>query len=137
MTANQQPQPISVFNAEAGDVRVAGNLFDMTPRVPEDHEIFETLLSHANVRIERIVSTGQVSPEGFWYDQSQAEWVFVVQGTASVQFEDERNARDLKAGDYLYIAPHRRHRVQYTQTTPPTIWLAVHIENPNKPQVSH
>lgn len=116
---------------------VAGNFLDALPvsaqdQVQEraqDEEIFQTLLTHANVRIERIISTGQLSPTGFWYEQSQAEWVLVVQGSASIRFEDELNCRDLKTGDYLYIAPRRRHRVEMTQADPPTIWLAVHIES--------
>lgn len=84
------------------------------------------LLSRPGLRIERIVSTGQASPPGFWYDQPQGEWVLLLQGEASLAFEDEAAPRRLQAGDFVDIAPHRRHRVESTAT--PTVWLAVHYD---------
>ena len=91
-------------------------------------EQFTDLFARAGVRIERIVSTGQSSPPGFWYDQPQCEWVVLLQGAARLRFEDESAARTLAPGDYLEIAPHRRHRVEWTQADPPTMWLAVHCD---------
>jgi cupin 2 domain-containing protein len=90
-------------------------------------EGFQDLLTRPGVRTERIVSTGQASPPGFWYDQGWAEWVLVVTGTAAVRFENEAQPRSLVQGDYLYIAPNRRHRVTCTDPALPTVWLAVHI----------
>jgi len=90
-------------------------------------ELFEDLLRLPGVRIERIVSTGQASPPDFWYDQGWAEWVLVIAGSAAVQFEDEAELRALGPGDYLFIAPNRRHRVAWTDMGQPTVWLAVHI----------
>lgn len=84
------------------------------------------LLSRPGLRIERIVSTGQASPPGFWYDQPQGEWVLVLEGEARLAFEDEPAPRLLKQGDFVDIAPHRRHRVESTAT--PTVWLAVHYD---------
>jgi len=89
-------------------------------------EQFAELLSRPGLRIERIVSTGQASPPGFWYDQPQAEWVLLLQGEASLAFEDEPAPRLLKAGDFVDIAAHRRHRVESTAV--PTVWLAVHYD---------
>lgn len=111
----------------AGSGAAFGSLLADLPTSPLAHEQFDTLWAGANVRIERIVSTGQASTPGFWYDQSQAEWVLLVQGSASIQFEDEAETRTLVAGDYVYIAPHRRHRVCATQTDPATVWLAIHV----------
>ena len=84
------------------------------------------LLSHPGLRIERIVSTGQASPPGFWYDQPQAEWVLLLQGEASLAFEDEPAPRLMKAGDFVDIAAHRRHRVESTAAL--TLWLAVYYD---------
>ena len=84
------------------------------------------LLSHPGLRIERIVSTGQASPPGFWYDQPQAEWVLLLHGEATLAFEDEPVPRRLKAGDFVDIAPHRRHRVESTAEF--ALWLAVHYD---------
>lgn len=109
-------------------VAQAGNLFEQLPVGEHADEIFHTLLTHTGCRIERIVSSGQASPEGFWYDQDEAEWVVLIQGAASLRFEDEAQARTLTLGDYLYISPHRRHRVEFTQAMPPTIWLAIYIK---------
>ena len=63
------------------------NLFADLPRQLPD-ELFTTLLEAANVRIERIVSHGHASPEGFWFAQDQHEWVIVLRGAARLRFED-------------------------------------------------
>ena len=89
-------------------------------------EQFLELLKRPGLRIERIVSTGQSSPPDFWYDQPDGEWVLLFQGEARLRFADEAETRHLKAGDFVDIAPHRRHRVEWTAPDQPTIWLAVH-----------
>jgi cupin 2 domain-containing protein len=88
-------------------------------------EATEALLKRPGIRIERIVSFGQASPPGFWYDQDEAEWVLLLAGAAKLRFEDEPQARGLAPGDCLDIAPHRRHRVEWTDPSGPTIWLAI------------
>ena len=88
-------------------------------------EVAEHVLAAPGVRIERIVSQGQCSPPGFWYDQPEAEWVLLLAGRARLHFADEDVPRSLTAGDWLAIAAHRRHRVEWTDPTQPTIWLAV------------
>ena len=88
-------------------------------------ETAENLLARHNVRIEHIISTGQASPVGFWYDQDEDEFVLLLAGIATLRFADEAEARQLRAGDWLDIPAHRRHRVEWTSTTPPAIWLAV------------
>jgi cupin 2 domain-containing protein len=102
------------------------NLFDLPKRSHQEQLI--DLLKRPSVRIERIVSTGQASPPGFWYDQAQGEWVAVLAGEARLRFEDEPAARTLRAGDFVDIAAHRRHRVEWTHPSEPTVWLAVHYE---------
>lgn len=104
------------------------NLFSQLPEqaLKAEAETFETLLSAANVRIERIVSTGQASPPDFWYCQPQGEWVVVLQGSAGVRLEQEPAARILHAGDVLTIPARCRHRVEWTKAGETTIWLAVH-----------
>ncbi len=99
------------------------NLFGDLPRHLPD-ELFSTLLDIANVRIERIVSHGHASPEDFWYDQCQAEWVVLLKGTARLRFEDE--TVEMKPGDFVNIPAHKKHRVDWTTPDEPTIWLAVH-----------
>jgi cupin 2 domain-containing protein len=88
-------------------------------------EIIETLIAAPGVRIERIVSLGQASPPGFWYDQPQAEFVLLLKGAARLRFADEADDRVLARGDWLSIAPHRRHRVEWTDPARPTVWLTV------------
>ena len=105
---------------------MTGNLFAGLPTEPEAAERIETLLARPGVRIERIVSTGQASPSGFWYEQADAEWVVLLAGEALLRFEDESEARRLRAGDWLLIEAMRRHRVEWTTPATPTVWLAVH-----------
>ena len=98
------------------------NLFtDLPANLPD--ELITTLLKAANIRIERMVSHGHVSPEGFWYDQDEHEWVIVLQGAARLRFED--SVVELKPGDFVNIPAHRKHRVEWTTPDEPTIWLAV------------
>lgn len=101
------------------------NLLDDLPGTA-DQEQFVDLLKRPALRIERIVSTGQSSPPGFWYDQAHGEWVALLAGEARLRFEDEAAARTLRAGDFVDIAAHRRHRVDWTHPAQPTVWLAVH-----------
>lgn len=99
------------------------NLFsDIPANLPG--ELFTTLLEAADVRIERIVSHGHASPEGYWYDQDRYEWVVLLKGAARLRFEDE--TIELKPGDFVNILAHRKHRVEWTTPDEPTIWLAVH-----------
>jgi cupin 2 domain-containing protein len=102
----------------------AGNLLRGLPDA-QAGEVIETLLATPDVRIERIVSLGQASPRGFWYDQDQAEWVLLLTGAARLRFADEPDARSLAPGDWVEIAPHRRHRVEWTDPIEPTVWLAM------------
>ena len=53
-------------------------LADLPRHLPD--ELFSTLLEAANARIERIVSRGHTSLEGFWFDQDQHERVVVLTG---------------------------------------------------------
>lgn len=88
-----------------------------------DQELIDTLVEQPNLRIERIVSTGQSSPENFWYDQQEHEWVTLLSGGATLEFEDQR--LELRPGDHLLIPAHRKHRVAWTDPTLTTVWLAV------------
>src|SRR5579871_5183243 len=90
------------------------NLFDDIPATASA-ELFTELLVTRDVRIERIVSTGQASPEGFWYDEPRAEWVVLLAGAAGLRFEGEAEIRVLRRGDHLDIPAHRRHRVEWTE----------------------
>ncbi len=94
-------------------------------------EQFTELLNRPGLRIERIVSGGQASPPGYWYEQPQGEWVLVLRGEATLLFEDEPAPRRLSAGDFVDIAARRRHRVESTAV--PTIWLAVHYDRRESP----
>ncbi|TWU55289.1 cupin domain-containing protein [Rubripirellula reticaptiva] len=88
-------------------------------------ELTEALVTGKHVRIERIVSQGHQSPDGFWYDQSDDEWVAVIQGEATIEFDDETETSRLGPGDWINIPAHKRHRVAWTSPNEPTIWLAV------------
>jgi cupin 2 domain-containing protein len=101
------------------------NLFDLTAIAGRKEEVFEDLAVIAGVRLERIVSMGQSTPEGSWYDQDHDEWVAVLQGEGVLAFEDGSQIC-LRAGDALVLPAHRRHRVAATSADPPCIWIAAH-----------
>lgn len=102
-----------------------GNLFEVPTVAPSQEEIIERLAAGESVVIERIVSTGQTTPEGEWYDQEQDEWVALLQGQAVLSFFDGRRL-SMSPGDCVFLAAHERHRVDFTSANPPCVWLAVH-----------
>ncbi|MBE0662281.1 MAG: cupin domain-containing protein [Bacteroidales bacterium] len=102
------------------------NIFNLEKYVNDsEKEMFEILLSGNNFKVERIVSTGHITPEGKWYDQQLDEWVLLIQGQARLEF-DNNEIIELIPGDYLMIPAHTRHRVAFTSTEPKCIWLAIH-----------
>jgi cupin 2 domain-containing protein len=101
------------------------NLFASLPaRSPA--EIVETLLKTEGFHLERIISAGQATPPGQWYDQSTPEWVVLLAGSAALRFEAEADLRVMQPGDYLHIPAHCRHRVEWTDAEQATVWLALH-----------
>jgi len=90
-------------------------------------ERFEQLVARQGVTIERIVSMGQGSPDGFWYDDPRDEWVALLAGAAALQFDGDAHERRLAPGDYVHIPAHCRHRVAWTDAHAPTVWLAVYL----------
>ena len=102
------------------------NLLTSTPP-PAGREQIEVLLEQGELKLERIHSCAASTPEGQWYDQEQGEWVALLQGSAQLRFEDEPQPRQLQAGDWLWIAPHRRHRVEATDGGRGCLWLALFL----------
>ncbi|UTA47599.1 cupin domain-containing protein [Simiduia sp. 21SJ11W-1] len=89
------------------------------------NEVFEQLAGAGNCKIERIVSQGQTTPAGEWYDQPGTEWVLVLEGEALLEMDNGRQ-HHLHAGDHITLPAHCRHRVAWTKPDAATIWLAVH-----------
>ena len=104
-------------------INILANQLDAT-----QNEVFETLAQGRDVVIERIVSQGQRSAEGFWYEQEREEFVMVVTGRATLRREVEGRVEsiDLGPGDCLTIPALQRHRVEWTDPQQPTVWLAIH-----------
>ena len=90
----------------------------------EEH--IDSLFNNQQIQIKRIVSHGQVTPPDQWYNQSEIEWVVLLQGSASLEFETGDMVH-MKTGDFLKIDAGTRHRVAYTSKNPPCIWLAVYV----------
>jgi cupin 2 domain-containing protein len=103
----------------------SGNVFDKVGAPLENEEV-TVLAARPGAVVERIVSTGQVSPPGFWYDQDWTEWVILLAGGAGLMIEGETAPRTLCPGDHVELPAHVRHRVEWTLADPPTVWLAVH-----------
>ena len=102
------------------------NLFSSIPgEMPQ--EITDILLETTGFFLERIVSQGQATPEGEWYDQETHEWVLLLSGAAGLLFEGEEQERVLRPGDYVLIPAHCRHRVAWTDPERKTVWLALHF----------
>ena len=103
-----------------------GNLLADLPS-PGPDELFEAILHRPGLRIERIVSSGQATPLGEWYDQAWDEWVLLLAGSAGLLLEGEHLPRILVPGDHLLLPARCRHRVAWTDPAVQTVWLAVHF----------
>ena len=103
-----------------------GNLFRALSAALRAEQV-DVLAETAHLRIERIISRGQVTPPGQWYDGARDEWVAVLAGAARLRFEGELAPRVLAPGDWLRIPAHARHRVEWTDPDRATIWLAAHF----------
>ena len=97
------------------------NIFDLPP-LPLTEELITVLAESRNVRIERIISTGQISAD--WYDQTETEFVVLLDGNAVIDFENDKSIA-MSKGDTLLIKPHERHRVSFTSSEPPCVWFCV------------
>lgn len=109
------------------------NLFDLPNPLPEGEE-FTELFHSKDLRIERIVSSGQITPAGQWYDQDEDEWVVLIRGEAVLEYENGEKLR-MSAGDHVLLPAYCRHRVAYTSARPPCIWIAVFNRVQKKKQV--
>ena len=115
------------MNTNEGNLTV-GNLFAELPGILSEEQ-FDILANAPGLRIERIVSKGQATPEGEWYDQDTDEWVVLLRGSATLKFKSEPARHDLAPGDWILIPAHARHRVEATAPDQPTVWLAVHFRS--------
>jgi cupin 2 domain-containing protein len=102
-----------------------GNIFAKLPQSVSE-EVFHEIIHGERFRLERIVSFGQATPSGQWYDQEQNEWVVLLSGAAGLRFEEEESLRVLHPGDFVNIPAHTRHRVEWTDEKQHTVWLALH-----------
>jgi len=100
-------------------------LFQGIPNILPD-ELFTPLLETGQFKVERIVSRGHHSPEDQWYDQTQDEWVLLLQGAAKIVIKEPSQTIHLKPGDHWLLPAHCQHRVDWTPTDQDTIWLAIH-----------
>ncbi|NTW32300.1 MAG: cupin domain-containing protein [Bacteroidetes bacterium] len=104
------------------------NFFDID-KIPALHEpeIIDVITKSSNFRIERIVSSGQHSTKDFWYNQKENEWVILLKGNATLEFENSQFV-ELKEGDYILIPCNKKHRIVSTSQNPECVWLAVFFQ---------
>jgi cupin 2 domain-containing protein len=112
----------------------AGNILAKLPQSISE-EVFQQILHGERFRLERIISSGQATPAGQWYDQEQHEWVVLLSGAAGLRFEGEEGLRILSPGDFVNIPAHTRHRVEWTDEKQSTVWLALHYSRSDAAQL--
>ena len=104
-----------------------GNIFSRIPDGVKE-EMIESILKTDHLALERIISSGQATPPGQWYDQPKDEWVILLKGSAGLLFEGKEEMVVLHPGDYVHILAHQRHRVEWTDGKQKTVWLALHYD---------
>ena len=104
-----------------------GNIFSRIPDGVKE-EMIESILETGHFALERIISSGQATPPGQWYDQPRDEWVILLKGSAGLVFEGKEDMMVLHPGDYVHILAHQRHRVEWTDGKQKTVWLALHYD---------
>jgi len=106
---------------------ITKNIYDISKNLPLKAEVFENILYRDDIVIEKIISTGQRTPDNQWLQQDKDEWVILLQGSSEVLFENGESVT-LKSGDYIFIPSNLKHRVERTSAEPVCIWLAVHMK---------
>jgi cupin 2 domain-containing protein len=109
----------------ATEVPVQASLVTIPESWNAEDELIEKIFTTATFRFERIISKGHTTPAGQWYDQDDDEWVALIQGEATMVLE-RGLLLTLHAGESLTIPAHCRHRVEFTSSDPPCVWLALH-----------
>ncbi|MFB9157448.1 cupin domain-containing protein [Chromobacterium violaceum] len=104
---------------------VKNSLFDNIPSALLEEWCQEIFATRQGLRMKRIVSNGHCSPDGFWYDQDEHEWVSLLSGAAILEFAEPDQQMRLEPGDAVMIPAHRRHRVAWTDPEQRSVWLAV------------
>lgn len=104
-----------------------GNIFHHIPDLLS-RELVEKMIQGGAFHLERIVSQGQTTPEGKWYDQERDEWVILLKGSAVIKFESQKKLIHLAPGSYMNIPAHVKHRVESTDQKEETVWLALHYD---------
>jgi cupin 2 domain-containing protein len=99
-------------------------LNDIPASLPQEY--VQKLLRTKTVWIERIVSLGHRSPDGFWYDQKENEFVVLLSGAARLMFEGQAEPMEMTPGSFVDIPAHRRHRVEWTDPEQVSVWLVVY-----------
>lgn len=102
--------------------RSRGHFSPLSP--PLSGEALEEVCRTGSFRVERIISSDFSSPPSFWYDQEEDEWVVLLSGEGTLEFEDGSLER-LREGDWIFLPARLRHRVAATTQDPPCVWLAV------------
>ena len=124
-------QVFNQLNNNFRNVSEGGNILDNLPKSATEEEAFQSLLpfleskKYKISKIERIVSTGQCSAE--WYDQSEGEFVMIIQGSAAVECEGDK-ITIMSPGNWIYLPHHCKHRVFWTNAIETTVWLAIFFE---------
>ncbi len=104
------------------------NIFSKIP--PQfDEEVFENILQNNSFQLERIVSRGQATPKGQWYNQDRDEWVILLQGSAALKIEGHDELLKMRPGDHVHLPANLKHRVEWTDAQQTTIWLALHYKH--------
>ncbi len=112
---------------DTGEILEEMNVENLFSNIPEffSEEIFETLIENKNFKLERILSSGQSTPPGKWFDQESDEWVVLLKGKAALRFETEEKIIEMNVGDHILIPAHKKHRVEWTDDKQATVWLAL------------
>ena len=100
-------------------IQLGANL--LSSLATSDAEVRQTLVASRGVRLDSIVSSGQASPKGFWYDQLEAEWVTILAGRARIRIDGQAGDIALGPDDTLLLPAHCRHRVERTDPGPAPI----------------
>jgi cupin 2 domain-containing protein len=113
----------------AGNIRIEkiekNNIFEIKDIKVKSAEIFQNILSGKRIKLERIISSGQTTPDGIWLSEKTDEWVILLKGRAGISFHSGEKIK-LEEGDYILIKSGTKHRVSYTSKNPECIWLAIH-----------
>ena len=87
--------------------------------------VIETLFENTEVKIDRVIAQGQITPPGEFPDEPSHEFIYLEKGKLVLEYEGEAKKVTLTPGHSALKSPVQKTRADFTSEEEDTVWLKV------------